>query len=505
MEKLLVGSLLNRYKLLNLIGRGGMAEVYLAQDQQYQRLVAVKVVNIHAREHIERFRREIQTQRSLVHPHILPILGHGEVSDWAYMVMPYIVGGTLNDLLEQGPLTLERTGTLLTQIASALDFAHAHGYIHRDLKPGNILLDEEGRAYLADFGLAKNDEQDSLTRTGYLMGTPEYMAPELTTRLPTPSCDIYSMGILTFQMLTGEPPFTGDLALHIYMKHLTEQPPRPRSLNPAVSEAVEQVILCAMAKQPEYRFATPGTMAQAYQLASQNSPHFVDLIPRGALDIGSQLSDSQSHMLTDLSEKKRYQDIPTEKNPGYFLLKGHPVLLTSLIVVLLLVVGMSSVFLLHLSGDSSLTAPHNSVSVNDHLRKPTKAATPIGSSSQSLQQRTQPRVNDNTKTVPTTQTPVINQTTKTVPTKTPTTSTSNTNTQQTSGANTQQTSGANTQQTSGTDTTGQSPSSSTIITTNQLPPSLIPTTTTSGSGKNPVNFPPGSVLNCLGSSDPNCK
>src|SRR5579863_9329349 len=176
----LEGTRLGRYRLMRRLGRGGMSEVYLANDELMHRDVAVKVVSSAHTEYVERFQREAEAIGRLQHDHILPAYDFGEQPPWHYLVMPYIDHYTLLDKLREGPLALDYAGELLAQTAAALQYAHDHGVIHRDIKPSNILMRDDHFVYLADFGLARSVEGgDRLTQTGVLLGTPEYMAPEL--------------------------------------------------------------------------------------------------------------------------------------------------------------------------------------------------------------------------------------------------------------------------------------------------------------------------------------
>ena len=191
----LEGTTLGRYRLQQRLGEGGMSEVYLAYDELMHRDIAIKVMSSSNVEYIERFQREAEAVGNLHHNHILPAFDYGQQNSWHYLVMPYIEHGSLSDLLDEGPLTLEHAGEMLSQIASALQCAHDHGILHRDIKPSNILLSDDHYAYLADFGLAKTmDGRDNVTHTGVLMGTPEYMAPELADGHASISTDLYALG-----------------------------------------------------------------------------------------------------------------------------------------------------------------------------------------------------------------------------------------------------------------------------------------------------------------------
>ena len=261
----LTGTRLGRYSLEERLGHGGMSDVYLGYDERMQRKVAIKVVGSSHSDYIERFHREAQAISTLEHAHILPAYDYGEQGPWHYIVMPYIDHGTLRERLLQGPLSLEETGMLLEQIAGALQFAHDQGIIHRDIKPSNILLRDNHYAYLADFGLAKSLEEGStITQTGNLLGTPEYMAPELAEGPATTSSDLYALGILLYQMLTGQLPFTGETPIAVYWKQIRDDPPPPTQINPVIPRAVERVILRALEKPPGQRYQSANELVQAY-------------------------------------------------------------------------------------------------------------------------------------------------------------------------------------------------------------------------------------------------
>jgi serine/threonine protein kinase len=286
----LEGMTLGRYRLVRRLGKGGMSEVYLSYDRREGRQVAVKVVSgVHA-EYLERFRREAEAILNLRHRHILPAYEYGEQEPWYYLAMYYASYGTLSKRLsasavdrrtgrigrgnkrQGGPLRLEEAAVLLEQIASALQYAHDSGIIHRDIKPSNILLRNPRYAYLADFGLAKALEgAQGLTQTGSLLGTPEYMAPELSLGPASTSSDIYALGILLYQMVAGRVPFSAETPVATFWKHLRERPMPPSYFNPAIPRSVDLVILHALEKDPRRRFHSPLALAHAYRRALRSS------------------------------------------------------------------------------------------------------------------------------------------------------------------------------------------------------------------------------------------
>lgn len=288
----LEGTTLGQYHLLRRLGKGGMSEVYLAYDQHKRRQVAVKVVSAVHTEYLERFHREAQAILRLSHRHILPAYEFGEQEPWCYLVMYYAQYGTLSRHLStlMGPtrvrrsgrgygrqgggyLTLEEVALLLEQIADALQYAHDAGIIHRDIKPSNILLRNPHYAYLADFGLAKVLEgAQGLTQTGSLLGTPEYMAPELAEGPASTGSDIYALGILLYQMVTGYVPFSAETPIATFWKQLRERPVPPSRSNPAIPRSVDLVILHALEKEPQRRFRSPLALAHAYRRALQPPP-----------------------------------------------------------------------------------------------------------------------------------------------------------------------------------------------------------------------------------------
>ena len=265
------GLTLGRYELRRRIAQGGMAEVYLAYDRRVRRQVAVKVLYGRDEPFVRRFEREALAVGALSHNHILPLYDFGEQSPWYYLVMPYVDGCTLRDyLFRHKQLMLEEAASFLSQIASALQYAHDHGVVHRDVKPSNILLREDGYAYLVDFGLAKAMQgAEVLTSAGAMVGTPEYMAPEQSNGLSDYRSDIYSLGIILYQMLTGQLPFLAESPVAVSLKHIQSIPPRPRSLNSSIPQSIEDVILKAMAKDSANRYQAARELSAAYWKALQ--------------------------------------------------------------------------------------------------------------------------------------------------------------------------------------------------------------------------------------------
>lgn len=249
-----------------------MGTVYRAWDSSGKRHVALKVLPpyfIHDELFVKRFRRESQAVASLHHPHIVQLYEAGEHHDTLFMAMQLVHGGTLKELLqEHAPLDPERCLPIIEQIAQALDYAHQEGFVHRDVKPTNILLTREGEAILTDFGIAKATAGTSLTKTGFGMGTPEYMSPEQSQGKDVDSrSDVYSLGIILYEMLTGQVPFTAETPLVVLHHHVYETPAPPREINRDLSRQAEQVVLKALAKKPEQRYATARALAEAFRMA----------------------------------------------------------------------------------------------------------------------------------------------------------------------------------------------------------------------------------------------
>ncbi len=265
----LINQRLGQYQISAVLGRGGMATVYLARQTSMDRDVAIKVM---AREladdeqFIARFQHEAQVIARLQHPHILPVIDFGREGKNIYIVMRLVRGGSLDDRLKGGPLELPLASRMLSQIASALTFAHEQGIIHRDLKPNNVLLDERDNAYLTDFGIAKMLAGTSkLTATGNILGTPAYMAPEQWRGEAVDArTDTYALGVVLYEMVLGQLPFSGDTPYTLMYKHFNDAPPPPRELNPTIHPAIEAVILKALAKEADARYQSTEAMASAF-------------------------------------------------------------------------------------------------------------------------------------------------------------------------------------------------------------------------------------------------
>ena len=264
-------SLADRYRLERELGQGGMATVYLAEDLKHRRKVAIKVLRPELAAVIgaERFLREIQTIATLQHPHILGLIDSGEVNGTAYYVMPFVDGESLRDRLRrEQQLPVSDAVRLATEVAAALDYAHRHGVIHRDIKPENILL-HDGQVLVADFGIALAVSSagggSRMTETGMSLGTPHYMSPEqaMGERVITGRSDVYALGAVTYEMLVGEPPFTGPTAQAIVAKVMTADPAGLSAQRRSVPPAVEDAVLMALSKLPADRFATAAEFAAA--------------------------------------------------------------------------------------------------------------------------------------------------------------------------------------------------------------------------------------------------
>jgi eukaryotic-like serine/threonine-protein kinase len=261
----LIGSVFDgRYRIERKLGAGGMADVYLAEDQELGRRVAIKILNDrHAADDsfIERFRREAKNAAGLSHPNIVSIYDRGEAEGTYYIAMEYLDGRSLKELIVgRGPAPIKTAIDYARQILAAVGFAHKHGIVHRDIKPHNVLVGPEGRLKVTDFGIARSGASQ-MTEVGSIIGTAQYLSPEQARGAPVDqTSDLYSVGVVLYEMLTGQVPFTGDTPLEIAMKHLSEVPVPPSELRPEVPHDLDSVVLRALAKDPHERYQSAEEM-----------------------------------------------------------------------------------------------------------------------------------------------------------------------------------------------------------------------------------------------------
>jgi len=272
----LVGQQLDEYKLDQLIGQGGMSAVYRAYQAELQRYVAVKVLSAQLAQddsYQQRFVQEARMAASLEHPHIVPVYDFGTVDDLSYVAMRLLNGGTLKERLGQ-PMRSGDVIVIIENVARALDYAHSRGIVHRDIKPGNIMFDEQGTVYLVDFGIAKAVETDlNLTADNVALGTPAYMAPEQWRDEPvSPKVDQYALGVVAFQMLTSKQPFEAPTPHQLMYKHLNDVVPQANLINPNLHPSVAQVLANAMDKDPDRRYPLANNFANALKQALISPP-----------------------------------------------------------------------------------------------------------------------------------------------------------------------------------------------------------------------------------------
>jgi eukaryotic-like serine/threonine-protein kinase len=258
-----------RYRVLRRIGSGGMADVWLAEDTHLQRQVALKVLHgrfAQDREFVERFRREAEAAAGLQHPNVVSVFDRGDVDGTYYIAMQYLEGSTLKQLVDAGLEPAEAVG-LIRQVLEGARFAHRHGVVHRDLKPQNVIVDGDGKATVTDFGIARAGVSE-ITQTGSVMGTPHYLSPEQAQGLDvTAVSDLYSIGVMLYEALTGRVPFEGDSAVAVAMKQVSQPPQRPSSINPKISPALDATVMRALEKEPGQRFQNADAFIAALDAA----------------------------------------------------------------------------------------------------------------------------------------------------------------------------------------------------------------------------------------------
>jgi serine/threonine protein kinase len=319
----LQGTLLKGYKLDERIGAGGFGAVYRAKQTTVGREVAVKIILpsfANNPDFIRRFESEANLIARLEHPHITPLHDFWRDPDGAYLVMRYLRGGSLRDSLQNGAYELSAASYVLDQIASALDFAHRHNVIHRDIKPGNILLDEDGNAYLADFGIAKDlvNVKNGHTNPDSVVGSLDYISPEQARSEPvTPRTDIYSLGVTLYELITGEHPFKEASTIERLYKHINDPLPDIANLPPDVSEVINDIIHKATAKDPDKRYPDVLALAVAFR----------DGIGRGATqqdeNIVEQLTIREQEVLSLVAKNLTNQEIANELVVSMGTVKWH--------------------------------------------------------------------------------------------------------------------------------------------------------------------------------------
>ncbi|MFP4321236.1 MAG: serine/threonine-protein kinase [Anaerolineales bacterium] len=328
-RKSLVGQTVGHYIIEELIATGGMSQVYRARDPELDRTVAIKIIGIDTvREPVfaERLNREARTIAQLRHPNIVGIYHKGAHDDLAYLVIEYVNGPTLSAILKAvhdrgAQLDYRAMLTIVGSVCSALDYAHSLGVIHRDIKPSNIMADRNGMVYLTDFGLALRMVDGT---EGKAFGSPYYIAPEQinSSADASPRSDIYALGVVTFRMLTGTLPFMAKKPMQVVMKHLSEPPPPPSTLNPALSPAVDKVIVRALAKNPQDRYWHASdfhkALANALGLPDMSGPTYQPtFLATTWTTIGDNEADdsgtfaSATHLLEDMSPPSRPITQPT--------------------------------------------------------------------------------------------------------------------------------------------------------------------------------------------------
>jgi eukaryotic-like serine/threonine-protein kinase len=316
----LAGKTLDRYVLGQRVGKGGMADVYLGYDPYFQRAVAIKIFKHDNDNMLQRFMREAKIMAALRHPHLMPIYdtGESEVDGLTryYIVMPFIDGGTLGMRIRHSPLSPEEASGYLLDIATALDYIHQHGIIHRDIKSTNVLLSTDDLCYLSDLGVARMlHDVYTLTSTGNVLGTVDYIAPELFVgnNKADARSDIYSLGILLFEMMTGQRPFSAENQVALASMHINDAPPLARTLVPSLSPSVEHVLAEALEKDPARRFPTATAMADAFYRATKMQHRTLS-----ASQANSETHDQQTLasniVVSDQLPAKKTGPVPTDLN-----------------------------------------------------------------------------------------------------------------------------------------------------------------------------------------------
>ncbi|AGK53033.1 Stk1 family PASTA domain-containing Ser/Thr kinase [Bacillus sp. 1NLA3E] len=348
-----------RYKIIDMVGGGGMANVYLAHDMILDRDVAVKMLRLdfaNDEEFIRRFHREAQSATSLVHPNIVSIYDVGEEKDLYYIVMEYVEGQTLKQYIQtNSPLAVEETIDIMKQLTSAISHAHQNNIVHRDIKPHNILVDNMGNVKITDFGIAMALSATSITQTNSVLGSVHYLSPEQARGgMANKKSDIYSLGIVMFELLTGRLPFSGESAVSIALKHLQSETPSVRRWNPLIPQSVENIVLKATAKDPFHRYNSVDEMEEdlrsSLDLERINEPKFVIPLDNDAtkaipIITNDRVNQNLDHTLVHDKDKPFDDQQQTKKGKQKKKRKKWPIILVTSFVSLVLI-ALFTVFIL---------------------------------------------------------------------------------------------------------------------------------------------------------------
>src|SRR4029077_18786105 len=270
---------LGDYELLEEVGRGGQGVVFRARQKTLNRIVALKVISLGqwaSKEHLKRFRREAEAAAKLEHPGIVPIHDVGERDGSCYFSMKFVEGGQLDEVVRRTPMSIRQAAELIAKVARTVHYAHEHGILHRDIKPGNILLDRNGEPHLTDFGLARLAEADStVTGTLEVLGTPSYMAPEQAAgnnAAVRSNTDVYGLGAVLYQLLTGQPPFAGGTTYETIRLLLDIEPRPPRLLNPKIDRDLSTICLKCLEKDPKRRYSSALALTEDLERCLKHQP-----------------------------------------------------------------------------------------------------------------------------------------------------------------------------------------------------------------------------------------